>query len=208
MRKVFLIVAALVGVVVVPVAVRAAETSETQRGSGWRAVATERDRVRIRDWRRSWVAGLSAAKRSNADKVAREGALLEPDAAELNPVPPVGTYRCRTIKLGGAGSGTLAYVDYPAFTCRIAERGGQLTLAKLTGSQRPIGRLYPDGPRRMIFLGTLQLSDERRMLAYGADADRDMAGLLERVGRAKWRLVFPRPTFESIIDVIELVPAS
>ena len=31
-------------------------------------------------------------------------------------------------------------------------------LTKLTGSQRPIGRLFPDRERRMIFLGTIQLA--------------------------------------------------
>jgi len=208
MRKIFLIAGALVGIIAVPFAVQAASAVEAQRADGWRAVATERDRLRIRDWRRTWVAGLGAAKRKHAHKVAKEGPLLEPDAALLNPVPPVGTYRCRTIKLGSAGSGMLDWVDYPQFTCRIAQRGGQLTFIRLNGSQRPIGRLFPDGVRRMIFLGTLQLGDERQLLAYGTDRDRDLAGILERVGDNRWRLVFPQPAFESIIDVIELVPAA
>jgi len=90
---------------------------------------------------------------------------------------------------------------------RIAARDGVLTFTRLGGSQRPVGRIYPDNVRRMIFLGTLQLGDERQVLPYGSDADRDMAGILERVGERRWRLVFPRPTFESIIDVVELVPA-
>jgi len=33
-----------------------------------------------------------------------------------------------------------------------------------------------------------------------------MAGYVERVGERRWRMVLPRPTFESIVDVIELVP--
>jgi hypothetical protein len=66
--------------------------------------------------------------------------------------------------------------------------------------------IYPDSTRRMIFLGTLQLGDERRSLRYGVDSERDMAGLVERIGDRRWRVVFPRPTFESIVDVLELVP--
>ena len=34
-----------------------------------------------------------------------------------------------------------------------------------------------------------------------------MAGYVERVGEKRWRLVLPWPKFESIVDVVELVPA-
>jgi hypothetical protein len=43
-------------------------------------------------------------------------------------------------------------------------------------------------------------------LPYGRDAERDMVGILERVGTARWRIAFPYPRWESLIDVIELVP--
>ena len=33
-----------------------------------------------------------------------------------------------------------------------------------------------------------------------------MAGLVERIGDNRWRLVFPYPHFESTLDVLELVP--
>src|SRR5690606_20523521 len=42
---------------------------------------------------------------------------------------------------------------------------------------------------------------------YGSDRMRDMAGLVERVGDNRWRLVLPAPAYESLLDVIELVPA-
>jgi hypothetical protein len=58
----------------------------------------------------------------------------------------------------------------------------------------------------MVFLGTLQLGDEPGVLKYGHDRERDMAGLLERIGDRRWRLVFPYPAFESTIDVLELIP--
>jgi len=81
-----------------------------------------------------------------------------------------------------------------------------MDFVKSSGSQRPVGRLFADSPRRMVFLGTLQLGDERQILAYGSDPQRDMVGILERIGDNRWRLVFPRPAFESVIDVMELVP--
>jgi hypothetical protein len=60
----------------------------------------------------------------------------------------------------------------------------------------------------MIFLGTLQLGDEQGSLRYGHDAERDMIGVVQRVGPSRWRLALPSPAFESLLDVIELVPAS
>jgi hypothetical protein len=207
MRKPLLLLFALVGILFVPLYVRAATVQpETVSEAAWRSVATEGDRQRIRGWRQTWREGLRAARRGHARDVAREGALLDPDAAQLNPAPPPGAYRCRTIKLGSVGSPALDWVAYPEFRCRISREGAVLHFDKLTGSQRPRGHIYPGGTRRMIFLGSLQLGDERQVLPYGNDPRRDMAGIIERVGERRWRLVFPRPAFESVIDVIELIP--
>ena len=59
----------------------------------------------------------------------------------------------------------------------------------------------------MIFLGTLQLGDEALALRYSRDKERDMVGVVERVGDNRWRLVLPYPHFESLLDVIELSPS-
>ncbi|HEY0112864.1 MAG TPA: DUF4893 domain-containing protein [Allosphingosinicella sp.] len=175
--------------------------------SQWRAVATERDRERLRTWRDAWVKALAQARGAgHAAEIAREGALLQPDAALKEPAPPPGDYRCRTTKLGARQEGLLDHVAYPSFDCRIEAGEGGLNFVKLTGSQRPVGRLFPDGLRRMVFLGTLQLGDEQGIMRYGHDSDRDMLGILERVGERRWRLVFPWPAFESNLDVIELLP--
>ena len=37
---------------------------------------------------------------------------------------------------------------------------------------------------------------------------RDVAGYVERIGPDRWRLVMPKPHFESQLDVMELVPLS
>ena len=81
------------------------------------------------------------------------------------------------------------------------------SFAKLSGSQRPVGLIFGNDNFRQIFLGTMMLGDERRPLDYGRDADRDMAGAIEKVGPERWRLILPFPRFESMMDVIELVPA-
>jgi hypothetical protein len=175
--------------------------------ASWRSAATEFDRERMRKWRTAWVKAVAQAQAGgHGAEIGGEGALLDPDAALKGAAPPAGDYRCRTLKLGARSAGMLDYVAYPAFDCRISGEAGALDFVKLTGSQRPVGRLFEDSDRRMIFLGTLQLGDEQGVLRYGHDRQRDMIGLMERIGERRWRLVFPYPAFESTLDVIELVP--
>jgi hypothetical protein len=174
----------------------------------WRALATEDDHQRLRDWRDSFVAGLDAAKKAGGGgDVAREGALLDPDAALPEAAPPAGGYRCRVLKVGRQDSQPPGVVAYPAVPCRIGAEARTMTFQMLAGPQRPVGRLFTETNRRMVFLGTLQVGDERGTLRYGDDEQRDAAGFLERIGDRRWRLLFPRPHFESDLDVVELVPA-
>ena len=183
------------------------EVVPPRAGSDWRQVATEFDRDRVRHWRDAWTDALAQANRTNAAAIAAGGSLFEPDTALPGAQPPPGNYACRTVKLGRPRlGGTLDYVEYPAFRCRVSEGAGRLHFTKLTGSQRPVGTIFPDNGRRMIFLGTLMLGDEARALRYGRDEERNLIGVLERVGDARWRLVFPRPHYESLLDVIELTP--
>lgn len=174
----------------------------------WRTIATDADRTRIRNWRETWMQALAKARAGGKGaELAAQGVLLQPDAALANPAPPAGDYRCRTLKIGAQGAGGLDYVAYPPFRCRIAVEGDVLSLTKVDGSQRPVGLLFPADSQRMIFLGTMMLGDERMALNYGRDLERDMAGAFERVGPHRWRLVLPRPRWESLLDVMELVPA-
>ena len=173
----------------------------------WRATATAQDRERIRGWYRSWEAALSDARtRGHGAQIDREGILLHPTAALPNPHLPAGNYRCRTIKVGTQGGGTLGYIAYGWFRCRVTAEQGIASLVKLTGSQRPVGLIFPDNLTRQVFLGTLELGDERLPVNYGSDRMRDMAGLVERSGDNRGRLVLPAPAYESLLDVIELVP--
>lgn len=177
--------------------------------SDWRTVATTDDRERLRDWRDEFTSALKAARAAgHAQAIAAEGALLEPDAALAGPAIPNGDYRCRMIKLGAKSAGMLDYVAYPAFTCRITQQGTRQILTKLTGSQRQVGLIFSADALRQVFLGTLVLGDETRALQYGRDQERDVAGFIERIGAQRWRMLMPRPHFESQMDVMELVPAA
>jgi len=178
-----------------------------QPARDWRAVATESDRLRLREWRSAFVDALRSARAGgHAADLEREGALLDPDAALGGPIPD-GTYRCRVIKVGAKSAGLLNFISYPNFNCRIAQQGAFQHFAKLTGSQRQVGLIFPGDPLRQVFLGTLVLGDEAGAIQYGLDTERDVAGFVERIGPDRWRLIMPRPHFESQMDVMELVPA-
>ncbi|WP_300974876.1 DUF4893 domain-containing protein [Sphingomonas sp. LHG3406-1] len=174
----------------------------------WQTVATPGDRGRLREWRASFVRALAEARAAgHSEAIAREGALLEPDAAVGGPIPN-GDYRCRVVKLGAASEGLLPFLSYPSFACRIDKSGRLQAFTKLTGSQRQVGYIFPHDRLRSVFLGTLVLGDEQRAIPYGADAERDLVGWVERIGPAHYRLLLPAPRFESLMDVVELVPAT
>jgi hypothetical protein len=175
--------------------------------TAYREVISDNDKLRLRDWRKSFEVGLAAARKSgHAADIAREGALLDPDAALAGPAIPDGSYRCRVIKLGAKDPGNLDYVAYPGFTCRIRSERGLQRLGKLGGAQRYVGLIFPGDAIRTVFLGTLAFADESRVLQYGQDEQRNVAGYVERIGPGRWRLVMPAPHFESRLDVMELVP--
>ena len=175
--------------------------------TAYKQVLSENDRVRLRDWRKTFEDALAAARKSgHGADIQREGALLDPDAALAGPTIPNGMYRCRVIKLGAKDVGNLDYVSYPGFACQVRVQRDLQRLTKLGGSQRYVGLIFPGDAIRKVFLGTLVLGDERRAMQYRQDEQRDVAGYVERIGPNRWRLVMPQPHFESQLDVIELVP--
>src|SRR3712207_8427534 len=58
----------------------------------------------------------------------------------------------------------LAYVAYQPFRCRIAVDGSILRFDKLTGSQRPVGILYDDTPRRRSEEHTSELQSRQYLV--------------------------------------------
>ena len=175
--------------------------------TAYRDVISEDDHIRLRDWRSTFVDALAAARKAGRSaEIAREGALLDPDAAITGPAIPNGMYGCRVIKLGAKDPGNLDFVSYAGFTCRIRQERTLQRLGKLSGAQRYVGLIFPGDGIRNVFLGTLAFADESRVLQYSQDEQRDVAGYVERIGPKRWRLVMPQPHFESQLDVMELVP--
>jgi hypothetical protein len=177
--------------------------------NAWREAATSNDEQRLRDWRSTFIAALKAARASgHSAEIAAEGALLEPDAALGPPPIPNGNYRCRVIKVGAKSAGLLDYIAYPAFNCVLRSERGIQSFVKTSGSQRVVGLIFPGDAMRQVLLGSLVLGDEERAMQYGQDETRDVAGFVERIGPRRWRLVMPKPHFESQLDVLELVPTT
>lgn len=185
---------------------REATATAPPAGWSWRRVITDADAGRMRNWRKAWDDALAPARASAPAAIAADPDLFDPDRALDKAMPPAGTYRCRTIKLGSQQPVTQYYTAYPPAQCRIAAQGTEMRFATIGGAQRPEGLVYPNTDARAMFVGVLVLGDETAALRYGLDRRRDMVGYIERIGAARWRLVFPYPAFESKLDIVELVP--
>lgn len=185
------------------------EVAPQPKSDTWRKLATAADQARLARIDSAWQQALTEAGRSNSAEIRKEGVLLKPHAALPRPTPTPGSYNCRLIKLGKATPKTRAIESFKPFFCYVEVEGDLLTIVKQTGSQRPAGRLWEDdNDERLIFLGTLALGNEDQPLAYGEDPKRDMAGVLERIGPFRWRLVIPWPQSTSKLDVFELTPVA
>jgi len=175
----------------------------------WKGVATAADEDRLARLGLAWQSALADVRKSNPADVRREGALLMPRSSLPRPDPTPGSYNCRLIKLGKATARSKAYESFKPFFCYVQVEEELLTIVKQTGSQRPAGRLWQDDdPNRLVFLGSLALGEGDVPVAYGDNPKRDMAGVLERIGPFRWRLVIPWPQSTSKLDVFELTPVA
>jgi hypothetical protein len=190
-----------------PGVVPSVEVGAPLKSEAWKQVATDADEDRIARLGLAWQDALGDAQRSNGADVRREGKLLLPRSGLPRPEPTPGSYNCRLIKLGKAAAAGKSYETFKPFFCYVEVEGDLLTIVKQTGSQRPAGRLWQDDdPNRLVFLGSLALGSEDQPLAYGDDPKRNMAGVFERIGAFRWRLVIPWPQSTSKLDVFELTP--
>lgn len=189
-----------------PMMSAAAPDAPASKADAWKQVAEDADELRIATLRKMWSEALEQARKSNARAVREEGKLLDPDAALPRPAPTPGSYYCRLVKLGRAKARGPALEKFKDFFCYVDVEGELLTVVKQTGDTRPAGRLWEDDePNRLIFLGSLARAAEKPR-AYGDDARRDMAGVLERIAPFRWRLVVPTSEGNSKLDIYELRP--
>ena len=163
--------------------------------AGWRDAASPFDQSRLERLEEARSRGLS-----ESNGVAR--AVLD---APTTHKPITGNWQCRTLKLGGMTPS----VTYSWFRCRVFEYNGALRFAKLSGSQRMAGTLYPEG-EGYVYLGASWVKGETPH-RYSGNGDSvgaaatpdDQIGLLTATVRGA-RLEMPYPVQESDFDVVEL----
>jgi hypothetical protein len=194
----------------VPPALKAAATVVMEERQAWVDVAAPEDAGRIQRLASAWTEGLAEARRKGFTRQLRaEGALLDPNSALPRAAPPPGSYNCRLIKIGDPAPRARAFVANKPFFCYVGVNDDQLSITKQTGSQRPGGYLWETGDsRKLIFLGSVALGTEDAPLSYGENSARNMAGVFERYGNLRYRLVVPWPRDGSKLDIFELIPTS
>ena len=184
------------------VLVEAAEVRPT-----WQSVLRPEDTVRLERVAEAWERGLTEARRAGfGRRLAAEGDLLDPDAAQPRGELPPGSYRCRILRLGGSGRRAFA-AQGPHF-CHVGVEGPLLSFTQQTGAPRPGGYLYDAGDDRLVFAGAAAGRREAVPPPYGVDPQRDVVGIIERVGSHRYRMIVPFPAGErSSLIVYELIPS-
>jgi len=171
----------------------------------WQRVILAEDAERLDRFRTFWTAALAAARPRFAAALAREGALLDPQRALRHPALPPGSYRCRVVKLGGAGRRVAAYRTFPATFCYVGGQESAQSFTKQTGTERPSGWFYPDDETRVLFLGAYGQGNARPPL-YGAEPGRSALGVVERIAPFRWRLTLAPVDASALLTVYEIIP--
>jgi|WetSurMetagenome_2_1015567.scaffolds.fasta_scaffold563691_2 hypothetical protein len=178
--------------------------------AGWRDEAAPGDVERLSHLAEARAQGLQDAASGKPGDVAAIQSILQSGAVPASAATLKGTWRCRSMKLGGVSP----EIVYSWFKCRIADKGGRLFFEKLTGSTRTSGYLYPEG-EDYVYLGAAYVASygpaEKRPAYSGNSASAgasatpdDQIGLLSQLYDGRLRLELPYPVQESSFDVIEL----
>lgn len=180
----------------------------TAAEAGWQDTAAPFDQQRLSrlDEARAKALAEASSGASQGDLSIIHAVLdLAPQSASVSSL--LGSWRCRTIKLGGITPDVI----YAWFRCRISMKGGGPYLEKLSGSQTTNGYLYPDGGGSFVYLGASSVVGEARHAYSGSGATAgapvtpdDQIGLLSVIGPGHLRVEFPYPLQESTMDVLEL----
>lgn len=178
--------------------------ADTGRVATWETKVDAIDRTRLATLADTWRNARGSVPKRLAAKLDAEGPLLKPDAALDLPSLPPGPYYCRLVRLGGrAGFATFK----PDF-CSVDGTTHTVSFTKQSGSSLPGGWLFADTDRRQVFLGTFRANATQHAAAYGSNPAQDVAGVVERVGPFRWRLVLTRAGQGALLDVYELVPVT
>lgn len=170
----------------------------------WRSIASQRDMLALDSLPARWSQALAAARAANfSRRIAAQGDLLDPEVRLPRAAPAPGTYRCRYVR-----PGRRAWVNSAQGFCYVGFEEGQLTLASELRGLRFGGYLWElKRGERLVFLGASVPAGARTPLAYGEDASRDVAGLVERIGEFRYRLTLPETAPGAGLTVVEMIAA-
>lgn len=145
----------------------------------------------------------AATRRSGADRD-----LLDPGGRLAAATPAPGAYRCRILRLPApAQQGRRERGASRTGFCFVGADGDRLSLTIETPLRRLGGFLWPStDPLRLVYLAAGFAPPARTAPAYGTAPGASTAGLFERIGDFRYRLVVRGPT-PGTADVWELVAA-
>lgn len=170
----------------------------------WRRVASARDSVALDGLAAGWDRALAASRAAGlARRVAGEGVLLMRGAGLARAAPAPGSYRCRYVRLG-----TRRWTASAHAYCYVGVVDGQLSLATELRGLRLGGYLWEDkSGARLVFLGAAVPAGAKSAPAYGENPAADSAGIVERIGEFRYRLVLPEPAAGAGVTIVEMVAA-
>ncbi|HYJ30509.1 MAG TPA: DUF4893 domain-containing protein [Allosphingosinicella sp.] len=174
-----------------------------EAAEGWRGIAMPQHAGITED-----MPGLFRQAAGSARTAAADRELLDPDLRLARPDPAPGPYRCRIVRLGPTapaprGRRAAARSSF----CFVNAADDRLSLTVET-SARPLGGyLWETNQRdRLVFLGAEFAPRARSAPPYAEPGTVSTAGLFERIGEFRYRLVVRGPT-PGTVDVYELVAA-
>jgi hypothetical protein len=162
---------------------------------------TASDKARLETYEAVKSQAVEEAKKggSAADVAELDRILVAPTLGFNEDFDMTGNWQCRTTKLGK----TTPLVIYSWFKCRVTDDGSGWMLEKISGSQRTKGRFFTDSDVRLTYLGSGYVAGDQPK-KYGAGADTDEAGYAYRTSENSFRIEFPSPARESLLDILEL----
>jgi hypothetical protein len=165
------------------------------------SLITKADQARLDKYEATKAKAVGEAVKSpvEADVKRLNDVLAKPQLAFNPPFDMVGDWKCRTTKLGNEPP----LVVYGWFKCRVTDDGAGWRLEKINGSQRTQGRFYTDSDKRLTYLGVGYVAGEKPK-PYGTGPENDQVGYAYRTSDNEFRIEFPAPEYESLMDILEL----
>ncbi len=160
---------------------------------------TPADRIRLDRYAQTRETAIAEARQGGVPgDIAQLETILAKRVQTFRDFDMTGDWRCRTTKIGGE----LPLVIYGWFKCRVSDDGSGWKLEKISGSQRTSGRFYDENERRLIYLGSQYVNDEKPK-PYASGPETDQVGYAFRTGPKEWRIELPMPYYESKLDILE-----